>query len=173
MANHFWLCPTKKTDIFYNISVFVKFLNDNIKEYIFEAEESDTTGILVRKCVPHSKLAEYIFTIFAYSPYDADKDEIIKFADQEFGEDKGDELIVFFESVKIDFERCIELRHEFGEIWNDQKYITKMIQWHFGAVWIDEGIYPEVILPPKEDPSTQVSKKGFIKKFKDWIRVRC
>ena len=36
MANHMWVCPTKKQDEFYNIETLISLLEKEFPKYIFE-----------------------------------------------------------------------------------------------------------------------------------------
>lgn len=180
MANHFWLCPTKNKEIAYDCNKLNSFLEKELPQFKFVLTASGLENDLGKYNIHiNDSNGEYITSLYLYKDglYSQDDDfglneeevkkEMINFADKE-SQDEGDKLISYLD--ECDLKRCIEGRH--GGNWNDLKLIIRTIQYNFGAIWLDEGIYPEVILPPTDDPNTKSksSKEGKIKKFIDWVK---
>lgn len=175
MANHLWLCPTKNKDIFYNPQKLVSFLNENIEGYSFELIESNPGWgehdhiINIKDDSGNSSAIDSrgFEALLIYSAsISEDKEEMIKFADENIGEDIGDNLVKYLDNCELN--KCMEIRRS-SLRWKDQIYIIKEIQNYFGAIWMDEGIYPQVILPPKDSIKKKKEKSTIVKRFKDWL----
>lgn len=172
MANHFWLCPTKNKEVAYDRDKLTSFLEKELKQFRFELTASGLESDRGKYNIDiNDSNGEYITSLYLYTDFSLNEEEVKKemvdFADKK-SQDEGDKLISYLD--ECDLKRCIEGRH--GGSWNDLKLIIRTIQYNFGAIWLDEGIYPEVILPPTDDPNTKSkpSKEGKIKKFIDWVK---
>lgn len=177
MANHMWICPTKKQDEFYNIRKLMPLLKSQFPQLMFYYEDvEDDNGyrsgqhyITVR-----TKEIDYLFgmELWTSCPYvdKHNKSEMIDELDQMGKSDLGDKLIDFIENGLADTEKCIEIRHtpHFEEI----NAVCKWMRWYFGAIIFDEGIHPEFILPLKDKPSLEIIPpyKRFVKSFKTWLK---
>jgi hypothetical protein len=181
MANHMWVCPTKKQDEFYNPEKLISLLKKEFPQYKFEDcfYEDNEYYIYVFKKNDESDVyndEDLLFTMQCYSdfPYldQRNSDEKTKFIDEldkmEL-EDLADKMISFLENDNMDLNKCIEIRHTI--FFSDINLINRWMRQYFQAIIMDEGIHPEFLPPiPEGTDYRPKNDKEITKKFKDWIR---
>ena len=170
MANHMWVCPTKKQDEFYNPETLISLLKKEFPQYDFPTiEYSSTTYIDV------DRSGQDLFRMQCYGdfPYLDSKDseqknKFIEELDEMNMEDLADKMIRFLENDNMDLSKCIEIRHTSSA--SDINLVTRWMRQYFQAIILDDGIHPEFILPiPEGQDYKPKVDKGIIKKFGQWL----
>lgn len=174
MANHMWICPTKKQDEFYNIRKLMPLLKSEFPQFKFyydEVTEEDNFYGGEYFITVAQKDIDYLFGMALWTNCSmVDKSEIIDELDKMGKEQLGDKLIDYIENGSANTEKCIEIRHT--QFYKEIDVVTDWMRWYFGALIFDEGIYPIYVEPLKEKPNTQVPSpaQSFIKSFKTWLK---
>jgi len=170
MANHMWVCPTKKQDEFYNPETLISLLKKEFPQYDFSTiEYSSTTYIDVDRS-GHDLFRMQCYGDFPYldSKDSEQKNKFIEELDEMNMEDLADKMIRFLENDNMDLSKCIEIRHTSSA--SDINLVTRWMRQYFQAVVLDEGIHPEFILPiPEGQDYKPKVEKGIIKKFGQWL----
>ena len=170
MANHMWVCPTKKQDEFYNPEKLISLLKKEFPQYDFSTiEYSSTTYIDVDKS-GHDLFRMQFYEKFPYldSKDSEEKNKFIEELDEMNMEDLADKMISFLENDNMDLSRCIEIRHTSSA--SDINLVTRWMRQYFQAVVLDEGIHPVFILPiPEGQDYKPKAEKSIIKKFGQWL----
>lgn len=175
MANHMWICPTKRQDEFYDIDKLISILKDKLPEFNYFncgiGRYSDSQLPVGFITINVSKNKVDLFQMYCYteSPLDAtdsdNKNMTIEDLDKMGYEDLADKLIGFLENDGANPSKCIEIRHT--PYSKEIIKLCKFMRRYFQAIIFDEGIHPEYLLPLPENEK-DVEKKSFIKKFIDW-----
>ena len=170
MANHMWVCPTRKQDEFYTPEKLISLLKEEFPEYEFSKVGYSTTTYIDVDKSGHDLFRMQCYEEFPYlDPKDPEqKNKFIEELDEMNMEDLADKMIRFLENNNMDLSRCIEIRHTSSA--SDINLVTRWMRQYFQAIILDEGIHPEFILPiPEGQDYKPKVEKGIIKNFKEWI----
>jgi hypothetical protein len=172
MANHMWVCPTKKQDEFYNPETLISLLKEEFPQYDISTVvyySTTTTYIDVNRS-GHDLFRMQCYERFPYldSTDSEEKNNFIEELDKMNMEDLADKMISFLENDNMDLSKCIEIRHTSSA--SDINLVTRWMRQYFQAIILDEGIHPEFILPiPEGQDYKPKVDKGIIKKFGQWL----
>jgi hypothetical protein len=175
MANHMWVCPTKKQDEFYNPEKLISLLKKEFPEYDFSTIAYPRPHLRGTTYIDVDRSGHDLFRMQCYEkfPYldskdSEEKNKFIEELDEMNMEDLADKMISFLENDNMDLSRCIEIRHTSSA--SDINLVTRWMRQYFQAVVLDEGIHPEFILPiPEGQDYKPKVDKSIIKKFGQWL----
>ena len=175
MANHFWIYPTKRQDEFYDAFRFKDSLQKQFPGFHFELDPkstgkytSDEKSYVISVYDQDKDTFYFAFELWSKFPFIDDSESRMELIDNldKKNEDLADRVLTDMEEKENLM--CIEVRRTFAH-----KQITLIERWirqYFQAITMDEGIYPEILLPISESESySPLKEKGFIKKFGDWL----
>jgi uncharacterized protein YuzE len=168
MANHLWIYPTKNQEEFFNVKKIMPLLIKEFSQFDFYYAEpqSDKYSIVVR-----TDKIDFLFDMYLWGElisvddHTSYRTELIDSLDKK-DEDLGDKILSDLEDKGKLF--CIEIRRT--SYHNEINLITGWMRQYFQAIMIDEGIYPDIILPiPDTEDYKPKAKQGIIKKFGQWL----
>jgi hypothetical protein len=178
MANHCYIIPTKNQEQFYNPQEVLRLLKEEFsdpKKYKVPLQfdlksdiQDDYDVLFVRNKFWQ---IDYMFCFFFYNPCPFDIVDDMKVRDSVIDKlDKIDNNIadrfIWYTEHDMDLSKCIEMRHSGHH--QEEWMILKWMCLYFGALIVDDGIFPDIIMPEtlkKEDDK----RKSFIKKFGEWL----